>query len=112
MDAETLARAALEWLAIPQGSTGPDVDASGPVAAGVVQFVDHLPSAPRNDDDGTWSPATILGATMLAARLIRRRNSPAGIEAFNETGASYVSRRDPDVARLLRMDAYAAPKIG
>ena len=45
-----------------------------------------------------------LGATMLAARLHRRRNSPGGIESFVADGAVYVSRQDPDVAVLLRMD--------
>jgi hypothetical protein len=51
------------------------------------------------------------GAVMLAARLVRRRNSPAGIETFSDTVA-YVSRWDPDIQRALRQGAYAWPAVG
>lgn len=104
--------AALAWLAIPEGSTGPDVDAAGPVAAAVAAFVAGLPSIRLEADGTTWAPQTVLGATMLAARLIRRRNSPAGVEAFSDTGATYVSRHDPDVSLMLRIEKHAAPMIG
>jgi hypothetical protein len=51
------------------------------------------------------------GAVMLAARLVRRRNSPAGIETFSDSVA-YVSRWDPDIQRALRQGAYAWPALG
>lgn len=75
------------------------------------------PDAPRvRDDSGQptdeWAPDTDLAALMLAARLVRRRNSPSGTEAFADGGAVYVSRQDPDVAQLLRLGPYAPPKIG
>jgi hypothetical protein len=57
-------------------------------------------------------PANVTqGATMLAARLYRRRNSPGGIEAFADA-AVYVGRTDPDVSRLLQLDHYAPPRVG
>jgi hypothetical protein len=50
---------------------------------------------------------------MLAGRLYRRRNSPAGVEAFSDLGgAVYVQRNDPDIALLLRTGAYARPMVG
>jgi hypothetical protein len=49
---------------------------------------------------------------MLAARLVRRRNSPAGVEAFTEMGPTYVSRFDPDVDRLLGMGPYRPLVVG
>jgi hypothetical protein len=50
-------------------------------------------------------------AVMLAARLVRRRNSPAGIESF-AMSVVYVSRYDPDIARALRADVWAHPAVG
>lgn len=56
------------------------------------------------DADGNPTESAKLGATMLAARLVRRRNSPAGIEAVTQDAAVYVARTDPDVMMLLRLD--------
>lgn len=60
----------------------------------------------------SWPEDRREGAVMLAARLHRRRNSPAGVESFNELGPVYVSRRDPDVAMLLGLGEWATPRIG
>jgi hypothetical protein len=62
--------------------------------------------------DGTWRPEHVLGATMLAARLYRRRNSPEGVATFTAEGAVYVQRNDPDVAMLLGLGSYAPPVVG
>lgn len=51
------------------------------------------------------------GAVMYAARVYRRRNSPAGVESFGES-VSYVARWDPDVDRFLRRGAYRFPGVG
>lgn len=59
-----------------------------------------------------WPPHITEGAVMLAVRLFRRRNSPAGVEAFGQQGAAYVMRTDPDVAMLLRLGSYLSPGIG
>lgn len=54
----------------------------------------------------------VTGASMLASRLFRRRNSPAGVESFGAQGAAYVMRNDPDIAMLLRLGPWAAPVVG
>lgn len=108
MEDEDLAVAALEWLGIKQTSTGPDVDAAMRVAPAVRSFVESIPDTPDE-----WPDRVALGAVMLAARLVRRRNSPQGVAAFTtEGGAAYVSRTDPDVAQLLRIGQHAAPQVG
>ena len=116
MDAATLKTEALKWLGIAAGSTGPDVDAAGLVTPAVVAFVDRLPglrTTTTTEGATEWAPDVKLAAVMLAARLIRRRNSPQGIAAFTqEGGAAYVSRNDPDVAQLLRLGTFAAPRVG
>ena len=50
-------------------------------------------------------------AVMLAARLVRRRNSPGGIETFGES-VTFVSRYDPDIARALHSGVWALPGVG
>ena len=50
-------------------------------------------------------------AVMLAARLVRRRNSPGGVESFGES-VLFVSRYDPDIARALRTGLWAMPGVG
>ena len=65
---------------------------------------------PVADIDATVWPATVaLGATMLAARWVRRRNSPDGVQAMTDQGAAFVARSDPDVSQLLRLGPYAKP---
>lgn len=59
-----------------------------------------------------WPAQVELGAAMLAARLFRRRNSPAGVESFGQLGAAYVMRNDPDIAQLLRLGTYQSPQLG
>jgi hypothetical protein len=59
-----------------------------------------------------WPARIAHGATMLAARLFRRRNSPGGVESFGTDGAVYVSRNDPDFALLLQLGNYQRPQVG
>lgn len=59
-----------------------------------------------------WPDRIVSGATMLAARLYRRRNSPAGVESFGSDGAVYVSRTDPDIAQLLGLGTHQPPTVG
>ena len=51
------------------------------------------------------------GAVMLAARLYRRRNSPAGIETMGES-VNYVASFDPDLDQFLRRGRYRMPAVG
>lgn len=58
----------------------------------------------------TWAADTELGALMLAARLYDRRDSRGGVVNLGES-VSYIARHDVDIARLLRIDGYAKPKV-
>lgn len=58
-------------------------------------------------------PANVVrGAEMMAGRLFRRRESPAGVAAFGDMGAVYVMRNDPDVAMLLGLGPWSSPGLG
>lgn len=104
-----------DWL----GGVGSPADPDDPnltlCVAAVNAMVAALPTiATVTDEAGAqqWADQTITGAIMLGARLVRRRNSPAGVEAFTDGGAAYVARYDPDIARMLRLDAFTPPQIG
>lgn len=84
---------------------GRKVDAANVVVAG-------LPVAYGLPETGDW-PANIQeGATLLAARLYRRKNSPAGKERVGSDSAVLVVQADPDVALLLETGDYARPSVG
>ena len=95
---------------MPPGDAGDDdliaacTDATNEWVMGTA-YVKELP------DPHVWPADVILGATMLAARLYRRRNTPGGIEAIAD-GAVYVPRRDGDVDSMLHMHAWAPPRVG
>jgi hypothetical protein len=83
---------------------------------GIVEAVNALVrawpcSAPAQGQ--TKFPANVTrGADMMAGRLFRRRESPAGVAAFGDMGAVYVMRNDPDVAMLLKLGSWAGPQVG
>jgi hypothetical protein len=52
------------------------------------------------------------GAVMYAAREVRRRNSPAGIQAFADGQVTFVARYDSDIERALRTGAWSRPGVG
>lgn len=58
-----------------------------------------------------WPDDVTLGATMLAARWHKRRNSPGGVEAFSDMGPTYVSRYDRDLDQLLNIGDWTAPGV-
>lgn len=80
------------------------------VTALIASYVDF--EVPTYDNDRSWPPNIKLGGKMLAGRLYRRRNSPAGVESLGELGPVYVSRNDPDLAQLLRIGRYERPRVG
>ncbi|MBF0808514.1 hypothetical protein E4U03_07815 [Rothia nasimurium] len=80
------------------------------IASSVTSYVNSLPSIDR-DTEGNWAATTLLGATMLGARLYKRRASPNGIESFAEIGNTYISRYDSDIARLLHIEAFRKPLV-
>lgn len=57
------------------------------------------------------TPDAYRGGVMLAARVVRRRNSPAGIESFGES-VTYVASFDPDLDRFLRRNRHRMPGVG
>lgn len=83
---------------------GPD-EAMTACAQAVLALIGRLPVGSADP----WAEDTTLGAVMLTARLHRRRNSAAGIEAMTELGATYVARYDNDIARLLCIDSFQKP---
>lgn len=112
-------------------SPAPALDAGPATPAGVMTWLGNTAAAPPDQLvtvvqavnvwvrrlTGTtaatqWDADVVLGALMLAGRLWRRRDSPAGVETFAGDGAVYVQRNDPDVALLLGLGPYAAPRVG
>ncbi len=83
------------------------------ICAAVKEMVDTLPIVADIDPVPDAYPARVVqGSTMLAARILKRRNSIDGVQALTDEGASYVSRSDPDVAQLLQIGAYGKPAVG
>lgn len=86
------------------------------VVDAVNYWVRCLPIASSSLAYGTpppaWPPTVTKGATMLATRLWRRKDSPSGVEAFTDAGAIYVSRNDPDIGMLLELGNYTRPAVG
>lgn len=118
--ADAVADGARRWLGSPAGSAD-DIETPGVAAAAVAWAVGYqLVTDPDDTDAVKWWPGadnretpTYLGLVMLTARLVRRRNSPGGIEGFGaDTGAAYVRRNDPDVAMLLGLDGYRRLVVG
>lgn len=120
---------------MPQPATGPaTADATKAQLSLVTDLTDALVDAAvaaanryvrrqRSADPATWPtepalPASgwpedlELGANMLAARLVRRRNSPDGVAALTDAGAVYIARTDPDIGMLLQVGAFARPAVG
>lgn len=105
MAAPTTPEAVIAHLRLPDSARADVVPVVEAVTALIVRYRGAEP------DDG-WPANIKLGATMLAARVYRRRNSPAGVESLGEAGPVYVSRNDPDLAQLLELGRYAVPQVG
>jgi len=87
-------------------------DQEDPTLAEVVEAVLTLvPTWLEEPADG-WKAHHHLGATMLAARLYRRKDSPGGVVDFGLEGAAYVSGNWPDVAMLLSIGNQAVGRVG
>lgn len=104
MSATTVERVG-EHLRIDPASTGL-ADTVAAVNALLTDWADPAGEA------GAWSSRQSHGATMLAARIYRRRNSPAGVESIGELGPTYVSRFDPDLDMLLGLGQWQPPRVG
>ena len=64
-------------------------------------------------DGAAWPEHIVHGAVMLAARNVRRRMSPAGVETGGDLGgAVYVARWDRDLDQLLGLGDYRRLVVG
>lgn len=64
------------------------------------------------DGSRYWPEHVVHGAVMLAARNVRRRNSPAGVETAGDGTSVYVARYDRDLDSLLGLGAYRDLVVG
>lgn len=87
-------------------------DDSDPVVTEVVAAVNSLVPTFRPQPAGGWTAHQHLGATMLAARLYRRKDSPGGMAELGMGGSAYVGGNWPDVAMLLGLGNYAVGRVG
>lgn len=91
------------WLKLEPGADDAVLElAVAATNAWVAASVPYVANAAELDPVAPWPDDVILGATMLAARWYRRRNTPAGIEAFTDN-VVYLPRRDGDVDYLLHL---------
>lgn len=105
-----------DWLKLKNAGSG-DIHLPVAVAAtnsliGRLPHIDLTDSVVEGVPMKVWAPTTVLAATMFAARLYQRRNSPNGVEAVGEMGTTYVARYDPDIARMLYLDSFQLPQVG
>jgi hypothetical protein len=83
------------------------------------RWVIHDPDEPNPPDPPplTWPSEYVPDAEVyqagvqLAARLVRRRNSPGGLESFAES-LVYVSAYDPEIQRALRQGPWRRLLVG
>ena len=95
------------WLSVP--ADGPDRAHIETVVPAVNAYVRRF-AAP--DPAGQWPADIVQGAVLLAARNVRRRNSPAGVETVGDMGAVYVARFDRDLDQLLRLGEFRRMVVG
>jgi hypothetical protein len=62
-------------------------------------------------EPAAWPDDVVLGTTMLAARMWRRKNSPSGTEVMGDAFA-FVAKSDPDISMYLRIGTYTGPAVG
>lgn len=99
------------WLKLPTDG-GAAVIAERAAIASAVLAVNAFVATFHDVETRTLPQHVVQGAVMLAGRITRRRNSPAGVESFGEMGATYVARYDPDVNMLLGLAGYRPIVVG
>lgn len=99
-------------LAVQVPLTEPETALLGDIVDAVNDLVRRLPVADRAVDEDEWPAAIRLGATQLALRLWRRRDSMDGVVQFAGDAPVYVQRNDPDVAQLLELGPYSGAAVG
>lgn len=90
------------WLKLEPGADDAVLELAVGATNAWVATVPYVANLEPTDPVTPWPADVVLGATMLAARWYRRRNTPAGIEAFTDN-VVYLPRRDGDVDYLLHL---------
>lgn len=98
-----------DWLRINSQDTADDATVRL-VTAAAEPYVERCRPEFVTAEGYTPDAETYMGAVMYAAREVRRRNSPAGVEVFGEA-AAFVTRYDSDIDRALQTGAFARPVI-
>jgi hypothetical protein len=104
----TTASAVREWLTLTGEQSADEAKVAPYVDAANVLVARWCTPGP----DGQWDAGVHLGARMLAGRLYRRRNNPAGLAEYAAEGPVFVQRNDPDIAALLQIGAHTPPRVG
>ena len=108
------------WLRLNDAGDGDDAAEVEEVCVATEIYVQRCrPDGYTAGDDSTPDPAVYTpdaqiyrGAVMYAARWLRRRNSPSGIESFADVGVMFVSKYDPQINEALRTGDQALPGFG
>ena len=79
--------------------------------AAINEWVRGLPVADAARGSESWPSAIVKGATMMAGRLWRRRDTNGGIYSAGDVVPIFVHTRDPDVALLLKLGDYGKPSV-
>ena len=103
------------WLRVNPGHAADDDAEIVRVCAMTELYVERC----RPDQWSTESPGIYVpdaeveqAAVMYAARELRRRNTPAGIEMFADGGSAFVAKFDADIERALRTGQWNTPGVG
>jgi len=91
-------------------SAAPDEPDLAEVVAGVNAYLRRFLSP---GGDGMWAADHVLGATLLAGQIWKRRESGgAGVEIAPSGDPIYIQRNHPDIARLLGVGPWVRPVVG
>lgn len=82
------------------------------IVEAVNDYVRTLRVADKARGSTAWPANIVEGATMLAGRIWRRKDTPGGTYTVGGDVPVFVHRQDPDVAMLLGLGSYGKPDVG
>lgn len=92
--------------------TAEDVSRLDSIVEAVNAYVAGLRVADKARGLSAWPANIVEGATMLAGRIWRRKDTPGGVYTVGGDVPIFVHRQDPDVALLLGLGEYGKPDVG